>query len=145
MSLVGVCGWGVPALMSRGFHPLVSYLWWGTELGRGCVYSKVQCIMANGHMGTPLCTDTHLWKQYLPTTSLASSNNNEVHISTLVLHFKRVNYSCGHHVGTYSGSKSPSCPRIRIFHYITRSLNFLEHRSLKTKRLLSLNSNHTLT
>ena len=27
MSLVGVCGWGGgPALMSRGFHPLVSYL-----------------------------------------------------------------------------------------------------------------------
>ena len=26
MSLVAVCGWGVPALMSRGFHPLVSYM-----------------------------------------------------------------------------------------------------------------------
>ena len=57
-------------------------------------------------------------KQYLPTTSLASGNNNEVHISTLLLPFKRVNYSYGHHVGTYSGSKSLSCSRIRIFHIL---------------------------
>ena len=33
---------------------------WGESL-----YSEVQCIMGNGHMG-PLSTDRHEWKHYLP-------------------------------------------------------------------------------
>ena len=47
-------------------------------LGRGVLYSEVQCIMGNGHMGhPPPCgqTGTHQWKHYLPTTSLAGGNN----------------------------------------------------------------------
>ena len=49
----------------------------GAGLGLGAPYSKVQCIMGNGHMGTPLWTDWltywHIWKHYLPTTLLTGS------------------------------------------------------------------------
>ena len=43
-----------------------------TDVGvGGGLYSEVQYI-GNGHMGTPCAqTDTHLWKHYLPATSLA--------------------------------------------------------------------------
>ena len=48
-----------------------SHIWcpWGT------LYNEVQCIMGNGHMGTPspLCRERHYWKHYLPRTSLVDS------------------------------------------------------------------------
>ena len=48
----------------------------------GCPWSEVQCIMGNGHMGTPPCgqTDweTHGWKDCLLTPSLTGGNNLNV-------------------------------------------------------------------
>ena len=40
--------------------------------------SEVQSIIGNGHLGTHLLwTDRHLWKHYLPPTSLTGSNKIE--------------------------------------------------------------------
>ena len=43
--------------------------------GRG-LYSEVQCIMSDDHMGIPLWTDRHEWKHYL-LTFLVGSNKRE--------------------------------------------------------------------
>ena len=45
--------------------------------GRGRAWTEVNasCIMGNGHMVTPMWTDRHEWKYYLPETSLAGGNN----------------------------------------------------------------------
>ena len=37
--------------------------------------SEIQCIMDNGHMGTPMWTDRHDQEYYLPSTLLAGGNN----------------------------------------------------------------------
>ena len=43
--------------------------------GWDTLYSEVQCIMNNGHMGpSPLWTYRRLWKHYLPATSFAGGN-----------------------------------------------------------------------
>ena len=51
-----VPGGGIPGLMSREAE------------GQGVLYSEVQCIMDNGHMGTlPLWTDRHTAVKTLPS------------------------------------------------------------------------------
>ena len=52
--------------------------WSGDGQGQGDLYSEVQCIMRNGDMGLPPLSQQngrHLWKHYLPTTSLAGGKN----------------------------------------------------------------------
>ena len=41
------------------------------------LYSEVQCIIGNGHMGPPIhrLTNRHDWKHYLPAPSLAGGKN----------------------------------------------------------------------
>ena len=54
---------------------LRGHVWcWGT----GGLYSEVQCIMGNGHMGIiiPLWTDRHDWNHYFLSTSLAGGNDS---------------------------------------------------------------------
>ena len=48
----------------------------GERLGPGSLYSEVQCIMGNSHMGHSTLTpvDRYDWKHYLSATSLAGSN-----------------------------------------------------------------------
>ena len=64
MSLVE--GWRVPCLMLRGLGPE------GARAMRGAsLYSEVQCIMGNGHMGPlPLWTDRHGYE------NITTSSNN---------------------------------------------------------------------
>ena len=38
------------------------------------LYSEVQCIKGNGHMGPLKQNDRHLWKHYLSGTLLAGGN-----------------------------------------------------------------------
>ena len=62
---------------------------WGPGLGRrdgegkrvqmAELYSEVQCIMGNGHMGTHLWTDRQIW---VKTTLLAGSNNKGTLLTT---------------------------------------------------------------
>ena len=55
--------------------------------GREGLVPMSQCIMDNGHMGTPVpmdrMTDKHLLKHYLPATSFAGGNNGKL---TLKIH-----------------------------------------------------------
>ena len=57
---------------------------------RGSLYGEIECIIGNGHMGTPswwtnILTDTHDWKHYLPATSLAGGKNEvRLHSSHLL-------------------------------------------------------------
>ena len=48
-------------------------VWWSDVRGGG-LYSEVQFIMGNGHMGLPLWTDRHEWKHYLLAILLADGN-----------------------------------------------------------------------
>ena len=66
MSLAdGGQGLGVPCLMS-----------WG-GLGLRALYSQVQCIMGNGHMGTPCKqADRQTWLKTLPSHNFIGGGNN---------------------------------------------------------------------
>ena len=56
----------------------------GLMLGRESLYSEVQCIMGNDHMGTPLDRQTHIpVKHYLLATSLAGGNNSRMAVLDL--------------------------------------------------------------
>ena len=68
--------WWLPGVTSRFNESHVWCLGRPVEVGGG-LYSEVQCIMGDGHVG-PLIdgmTDRHNWKHYLPATSLAASNS----------------------------------------------------------------------
>ena len=59
--MLGAGGWGV------WWTSLIrSYVQW--ELAQ---YSEVQCMMGNGHIGSPSCWQTDTWKHYFSATSLA--------------------------------------------------------------------------
>ena len=55
MSLAG--GWGGSLDLCLGVRPGLGRVPW-PHVGGG-LYSEVQCIMGNGHMGTPPWTDRH--------------------------------------------------------------------------------------
>ena len=65
--------WGTPGKLGTN-----DMMGWGQGQGQGSshLYSAVQCITGNGHMGPPLnrMTGRYLWKHYLPATSLAGDN-----------------------------------------------------------------------
>ena len=61
--------------------------------GRG-LYSEVQCIMSNDHIGTPVNrqTNRHKWKHYLLATSSAGGNESnaysQVHVAMELWNFR---------------------------------------------------------